>query len=103
LVELCSLPAPEHLEGESLTPLLKNPNITKDPVIITYGQDNHAIRNDRYRYIRYAEGDEELYDTENDPHEWDNLAEKPESRSIMDELAKWIPQMNAREIGSAKQ
>ena len=68
LVELCGLPTPDHLKGESLVPLLQNPKVKKDPAIITYGQDNHAIRNDRYRYIRYADGEEELYDTENDPN-----------------------------------
>ena len=101
LVELCGLPALEHLEGKSLTPLLKNPKTEKEPVIITYGQDNHAIRNDQYRYIRYANGDEELYDTENDPHEWHNLANRSDSRKIMDIMAQWIPEMNAGEVGSA--
>lgn len=101
LVELCGLPTLDHLEGESLTSLLKNPAAEKDPVIITYGQDNHAIRNDRYRYIRYKEGDEELYDTESDPHEWTNLAKQPGSRKIMDQMAKWVPETNNAEIGSA--
>jgi arylsulfatase A-like enzyme len=102
LVELCGLPAPDHLEGESLVPLLKNPKAKKDPAIITYGQDNHAIRDDRYRYIRYADGGEELYDTENDPHEWNNLAQRTGSRKIMNELAKWLPDQNATPIESAK-
>ena len=102
LVELCRFPAPDHLEGESLVPLLKNPKVQKDPAIITYGLDNHAIRDDRYRYIRYAEGDEELYDTENDPNEWTNLATQKSSRKIMDELAKWLPEHNSTPIESAK-
>ena len=102
LTELCDLSQLDHLEGESLIPLLKNPEAAKDPVIITYGKDNHAIRNDRYRYIRYAEGDEELYDTENDPHEWTNLAKKTGSRKIMDELGKWIPKSNASPIEAAR-
>lgn len=101
LTELCGLPAPDHLEGESLIPLLKNPKAKKDPAIITYGQDNHAIRNDRYRYIRYAGGDEELYDLENDPNEWTNLANQPNNRKIMIELAQWMPISSATPIESA--
>jgi arylsulfatase A-like enzyme len=102
LVELCGLPEPDHLEGESLIPLLKNPKAKKKPAIITYGQDNHAIRDDRYRYIRYAGGGEELYDTENDPHEWTNLANNPGSRRIMDKLAKWIPESSANPIETTR-
>jgi arylsulfatase A-like enzyme len=102
LTEICGLPAPDHLEGESLVPLLNNPKAKKNPAIITYEQDNHAIRSDRYRYIRYKGGDEELYDTENDPHEWHNLANKSGSRKIMDELALWLPKTNTAPIPSAK-
>lgn len=29
---------------------------------------------ERWRYFRYADGSEELYDHINDPNEWDNLA-----------------------------
>jgi arylsulfatase A-like enzyme len=101
LTELCGLPVPDHLEGKSLVPLLKNPKAKKDPAVITYGHNNHAVRTDRYRYIRYAGGDEELYDTENDPNEWTNLATQKSSRKIMDELAQWLPEQNARPIESA--
>jgi arylsulfatase A-like enzyme len=38
----------------------------------------YAARDERWRYIRYADGSEELYDHQNDPHEWTNLAAKPE-------------------------
>ena len=102
LVELCGLPTPDHLEGESLVPLLQNPKAKRNPVIITYGRGNHAVRSDRYRYIRYANGEEELYHTENDPHEWYNLASHASSRKLMDEMAKWIPQTNAKPIEAAQ-
>ncbi|MCZ6675136.1 MAG: sulfatase, partial [Verrucomicrobia bacterium] len=102
LSELCDLPTPEHLEGRSLTPLLKNPNANWEPALITYGQSNHAVRDDRYRYIRYAGGDEELYDTENDPYEWTNLADHKGSRKIMDQLAAWLPKTNAAPVESAR-
>ena len=102
LTELCQLPAPDHLEGQSLTPLLKDPKAQRDPALITYGEGNHAIRNDRFRYIRYKNGDEELYDTENDPHEWNNLIDRRGARKVIKEMAKWLPERNAAEIGPAK-
>lgn len=37
-----------------------------------------SIRTLRWRYVRYNNGQEELYDHDADPHEWTNLAGKPE-------------------------
>jgi arylsulfatase A-like enzyme len=41
---------------------------------MTMGKGNHALRDKRWRYIRYSDGTEELYDHENDPWKWRNLA-----------------------------
>ena len=48
-----------------------------------------------WRYIRYADGGEELYDEAADPQEWKNLAGNPELASIKAELAKYMPKVNA--------
>ena len=39
--------------------------------LTTHGYMNHAVRDSRWRYIRYADGSEELYDHEADTYEWD--------------------------------
>lgn len=58
------------LDGQSLTPLLKYPGQQWDrPVVMTYGSGNHAVQTQRWRYIRYADGGEELYDRTNEPNE----------------------------------
>jgi arylsulfatase A-like enzyme len=63
LVELAGLEKPAHVEGRSLVPLLEDPSREWDfPAVTTYGRNNHAVRTDRYRYIRYADGSEELYE-----------------------------------------
>ncbi|NIP93684.1 MAG: iduronate-2-sulfatase, partial [Akkermansiaceae bacterium] len=49
----------------------------------------------RYRYIRYHDGSEELYDHRDDPHEWTNLATSKEHAGIKNELARWTPNTNA--------
>jgi len=78
-----------------LSPLLDNPDSEWDhPAITTYQQNNHAVRSRDFRYIRYADGSEELYDHRNDPKEWKNLAVDPKYREIMDEHAKWLPATN---------
>lgn len=82
LIDLCSLPANPGLEGVSLQPLLENPNAAWEHVAIsTLGQNNHAVRDQRWRYIRYADESEELYDHQTDPNEWNNLATEPPTPS----------------------
>lgn len=96
LAELCALPARSELEGTSLVPLLKNPQAPRtEPAVITYGRGNHAVRTDRYRYIRYADGGQELYDHSGDPNEWTNLADRSDLRGVIDELARWLPAEDA--------
>jgi len=99
--ELCSLPAVERLDGVSLVPLLKEPSLQwTRPALTTHGQSNHSLRTDRWRYIRYENGDEELYDHTTDPHEWYNLAAKPEFADVTAELARSLPRTDAAALGS---
>ena len=91
LIELCGLEKREELAGHSLVSLLKNPGTTwEHPSITTYLPGNHAVRTDRWRYIRYASGEKELYDHHADPHEWTNLAGKEEFASIQHELERHL-------------
>lgn len=96
LVELCGLPKRSELEGVSLMPLLANPAAKWDrPAVTTYGRNNHSVRSERWRYIRYSDGTEELYDREKDEMEWHNLASKPELEPVKKDLARWLPKVNA--------
>lgn len=92
LSELCGLPAQSGLEGHSLVPQLDNPNQPRPwPAITSHNQGNHGIRNDRWRYIRYADGSEELYNMIDDPHEWENLAGNSDYAEVKAQLAEWLP------------
>jgi arylsulfatase A-like enzyme len=72
---LCGIPFDDRLDGESLIPLLEDPDQTTDrSVVITHGRQNHAVRSARWRYTRYADGSEELYDQKTDPKNFHNLA-----------------------------
>ncbi len=96
LIDLCGLEAKTSLEGESLLPLLKKPGLTRQrPTLTTNGRNNHSLRSERWRYIRYADGAEELYDHKSDEMEWHNLAGKPEYEDIMNEHKSWLPKVNA--------
>jgi len=96
LLELCGLPEREGLDGKSIVALLKDPTAKWDtPALTTHGRLNHAIRSERFRYIRYANGDEELYDHDRDPLEWRNLAEDANFAAVKKKLAAWLPKQNA--------
>lgn len=88
----------DQLEGCDLTPLLTDPDANRDdPAITTFHNGNHSIRTERWRYISYINGDEELYDHSKDPNEYYNLADKLEYREIMDSLKLWLPTINSAE------
>ncbi len=100
LTELCQLPTNPNTDGQSLVPLLKNPNRAWDrPALSTMGYKRHTIRNERYRYIQYEDGSEELYDHKEDPQEWRNLAQEKGFQNVIDKLKKWIPKENSKEVG----
>jgi iduronate 2-sulfatase len=110
--ELAGLQVPSGLEGTSMLPLMKNPElewksaafsqVTRgiDILLPLYGQENklimgYTIRTDRYRYTEWKRMYEpgtpvmasELYDHEKDPGEDINIASAPESKSLVGELS----------------
>ena len=103
LAKLCGLPLGDGLEGRSLVPLLKSASAEREwPAITTHNQDNHSVRSEHWRYIRYADGSEELYDHRTDPNEWTNLAADPKFAEVIAEQRMWLPKTNAPPVrGSA--
>ena len=96
LSELCGAPVKKGLDGVNRMALLKNPAAESPaPVLTTYGRGNHALRDERWRYIKYSDATEELYDRNADPQEWTNLAAKPEMQAVKDRLAKYLPKTDA--------
>lgn len=99
---ICSLtgvPLPSHLDGKSIVSLLKDPAATWDqPAITTHGFKNHTIRTADWRYIQYANGEEELYDDAKDPLEYKNLAALPEYAAKKRELAAMLPTKNSENL-----
>lgn len=98
LCDLADLPAPEHLQGESLVPILEEPGaVVKERAISQYRRYGaryvgRAVRTDRYRFVEWRErksGDlvaRELYDHEVDPGETQNLANVPESAAVIEKI-----------------
>ncbi len=92
LVDLCGLPPRTDLEGLSLAPLLQDAEAPRErPAITTHNAHNHGVRSEHWRYIRHADGSEELYNMQDDPHEWTNLAARPAFAEVLAEHRKWLP------------
>ncbi len=83
LTELCGLPE-QDIDGVSLVSMLKDDDAERGaPVVTTRYNGNHAVRSQDWRYIRYRDGSEELYDHRNDPGEHVNLALNPEQADVL--------------------
>lgn len=96
LAALAGLPQPDRVEGISLTPQLDDVNALRErPAICTHNAGNHSVCDQRWRYIVYADGSEELYDRSADPNEFENLldgdANNPELTAIVERLRGWLP------------
>ena len=99
LSEVCGLPPKDGVEGRSFAAVLRDPSTTwNQPTLTTMGFKNHSLRGPRFRYTRYEDGTEELYDYDNDPMGWDNLATAPDSESIMAGFRPLLPKHDEPEI-----
>jgi arylsulfatase A-like enzyme len=105
LIDLCGLPEKPVLDGLSFSPLLKNPNMAWDsPAVTVHGHGNASARDGRWRFIRYSDGTEELYDLQADPQEWHNLITRPSAagRVAMRRLGDLLPKEFAEPIAYSK-
>lgn len=100
LTDLCGIPTPQGLHGQSLRPLLQNPQAPWDrPAFSVAGNraQGRALRTDRYRYAEWdgGTGGAMLFDEEADPHELKNLADDPQfadTRRRLSEALKALPE-----------
>ena len=84
LLDMAGMKPDPRLEGQSMRPLLVNPDAEWSHMARTsFGPGNYTIRSERYRYIHYNDGTEEFYDHSKDPHEWSNLIRTPELAKVV--------------------
>ncbi|MBY6210938.1 sulfatase [Microbulbifer agarilyticus] len=96
IAELAELDAPEYVDGVSLVPQLRDPNAPVSiPAISSWGRGNYTVRTEDWRYIRYFDGAEELYDHRQDSNEWHNLASSEDHQDTLKELAALLPEQEA--------
>ncbi|MDG2015329.1 MAG: sulfatase-like hydrolase/transferase, partial [Pirellulaceae bacterium] len=99
LIDLGGLAKPhQELAGESLVKTLADPTSAEDRNVFLphMNPGEYAVINRDWRYIRYGEDGEELYDLKNDPNEWHNLASSPEQVTRKAEMRKFAPETFAQ-------
>ena len=104
LIEACGLP-PKELDGKSFKPLLDNPELPWTPTVTTAGKGNHSVMSEKWHYIIYSEGMEELYSMEKDPMEWTNLADQktPELEQVKAHLRTFLPKNEVDSLPQSKE
>ena len=89
-------PPEGQLEGNDLSVLMTDPEADwNDATVTTFGYKNYGVRSERYRYIVYEDGSEELYDHNNDKWEWRTSRQIPSMRKSKHSCAiGFLPTMN---------
>jgi arylsulfatase A-like enzyme len=104
LADLTGLQVPDYVDGQSLVPWLDNPALEKEtPAMTTWGRGNYTLRTKEWRYTRYFDGNEELYNESDDPNEWTNLAGNPEYDSLKKKFAAQLPEEEVPQVTSGRE
>ena len=92
LCDLAGVSALPDTDGISLAPLMTGrATVRGAPAIMTWKKGNHSIRSGQWRYTRYRDASEELYDQTNDPHEWTNLAGEARFHDVIASFREQLP------------
>ncbi|MEM1314174.1 MAG: sulfatase-like hydrolase/transferase, partial [Pseudomonadota bacterium] len=83
-LEMAGLDVPD-VDGRSLVPLIAG-EPWEDPTALTWMRGSYSLRTEDYRYSRYEDGSEELWDVEADPFQQNNLVDDPAFADLLAEL-----------------
>ena len=91
LVDLAGIEKPAHLDGLTLLPLLKDVRAPRSQPAITVYDGHMSVRTETARFIRYWDGETELYDRSKDPHEWVNQTNNPALAELKKAMTSYLP------------
>ncbi|MEM1441880.1 MAG: sulfatase/phosphatase domain-containing protein, partial [Verrucomicrobiota bacterium] len=90
---LCGLPVPERLQGKNITPLLDDPTLEVRDAAFSVApmRKGFLLRTQKHAFIQYGEDASngmELFDTQEDPNGYTNLANDPEHAELVRSFRK---------------
>ncbi len=91
VAEYCAVPMSGYRDGRSLLRGMTDGISRNLPPVSTWGRGNHSVRKDAWRYTRYVDGSEELYNRASDPNEWHNLAADRRFNEMIEQLKRFLP------------
>jgi iduronate 2-sulfatase len=88
LAELCGLKIPKHVQGKSLAAVIANPEHEVHQSVYCTNKKGHLLRTGRWAYLSWRDGSAELYDMNQDPQQFTNLAQQEEHAATIAKLSK---------------
>ena len=86
--ELTSLPIPDSVEGISLVPVLAKQDVQIKQSALSFVPNGTSLRTKKWSYMKYKNGDEELYDMLKDSKQFENLATNLEYKNQLSKVRK---------------
>ncbi|AKJ64580.1 sulfatase [Kiritimatiella glycovorans] len=102
LCELCGVPVPSSVEGDSFVPVLKGAPASDDAALIVNihpfgqwsarrgGREWRGVRTARHTYVKDLNGPWLLFDNESDPYQRNNLVDRPETAQLQRRLERLL-------------
>ena len=84
--EIAGIKIPVSVQGKSLVPVLKNPDAKIKELAFSFVKNGSSMRYKKWAYMKYKDGTEELYDMQNDPKQFNNLASTKKYSKVMENL-----------------
>lgn len=103
LCELCNLPIPEHLDGTSFVPVLKNPKREVKTAAFVKYIDAETVITERYNYTEFLDKtgtvkNNMLYDLKKDPKENENISQKEENEKLVKKLSTLLNEVKQTKV-----
>jgi len=98
LCDVLEIERPAGIEGESLRPLWEGrQEQVRDSVFLPFMKIQRAVRDERWKLIAYPQiGHLQLFDLQVDPHETNNLIDRPEAAAHVGRLLELMRRWQAR-------
>jgi iduronate 2-sulfatase len=93
--KLCGLKIPKRIQGKDISPMIENParSVRDAAFSVAPSRKGFLLREDNWAFIQYQEdasGGIELFDTQQDPQQFTNLAELPEYAEVVAEFRRQL-------------